>query len=79
MYKRPLDPLSPEWDVVVGIQKLLQDMPGLKLEHIKGHQDSTRAYERLPILAQLNVDADALANQYQRDHGTHRPTVLLTR
>ena len=25
------------------------------------------------------MDADALANRYQRDHGIHRPTVLLIR
>ena len=37
-----------------------------------------RAYERLPLLAQLNVDADALANKYQRDHGLYQPEVLLT-
>ena len=78
-YRRPLDPLSPEWDVVVGIQQLLQTMPGLKLEHIKGHQDRTRTYDRLPLLAQLNVDADDLANKYQRDHGLHQPEVLFTR
>jgi exonuclease III len=79
VYRRPLDPLSPEWDVVIGIQQLLQEMPGLKLEHIKGHQDRDCEYHRLPLLAQLNVDADALANRYQRDHGLHRPEVLLTR
>ena len=79
VYQQPLDPLSPEWDVVVGIQKLLQEMPGLKLEHIKGHQDRDQEYERLPLLAQLNVDADALANKYQRDHGLHQPEVSLTR
>jgi hypothetical protein len=30
------------------------------------------------LLAQLNVDADALANQYQRDLGSHQPDVLKT-
>ena len=79
-WRRPLDPLSSEWDVVVvGIQHLLNEMPGLKMEHIKGHQDSHRDYGHLSLLAQLNVDADAIANQYQRDHGTHRPNVALTR
>jgi hypothetical protein len=70
--------LSPEWDLVVGIQHLLEEMPGLTLEHIKGHQDSHRDYGRLSLLAQLNVDADAIAYQYQRDHGSHRPNVALT-
>lgn len=67
VFKRPLDP------------KLLQEMPGLKLQHIKGHQDRDRDYYCLPLLAQLNVDADQLANQYQRDHGRFQSKVLLTR
>jgi hypothetical protein len=78
-YRRPLNPLSPEWDVVVGIQHLLHDMPGLQFQHIRGHQDKTTEFHRLPLLAQLNVEADELANRYQRDLGTHRPDVLLTK
>ena len=54
-------------------------MPGLKFQHIKSHQDQACSYDRLPLLAQLNVDAVNLANQYQRDHGGHKPEVLLTR
>ena len=34
-----LDPLIPEWDIIVGIQTLFREMPGLKLQHIRGHQD----------------------------------------
>ena len=77
-YKRPLDPLTPEWDVVIGVQSLLREMPGLQLQHIKGHQDERREFHRLPLLAQLNVEADALANKYQRDHGGFQPHVLFT-
>ena len=79
MYKRPLDPLSPEWDIVIGAQSLLKDMPGLRLQHIKGHQDDRCDFNRLPLLAQLNVEANALANTYQRDHGNFQPTVLFTK
>jgi hypothetical protein len=78
-YKRPLDPLSPEWDIVIGVQSLLNDMSGLKLQHIRGHQDAQFEFHRLPLLAQLNVEADDLANQYQRDHGRFQPTVLFTK
>ena len=79
-YQRPLNPLSPEWDVVVGIQQLLKDMPGLELQHhIKGHQDRKTTFHRLPLLAQLNVEADELANKYQRELGTHEPEVLMTK
>ena len=77
-FRRPLDPLSPEWDVVIGVQQLLKSMPRITLQHIKGHQDRTTDYHRLPLLAQLNVDADELANKYQQDHGSHQPNVLLT-
>ena len=53
-------------------------MPGLTLQHIKGHQDRDHAFHQLPLIAQLNVEADTLANQYQRDKGTFQPNVLLT-
>ena len=79
VYQRPLNPLSPEWDIMAGIQQLLSAMPRLKLQHIKSHQDRACSYDRLSLLAQLNVEADNLANQYQRDHGRHKPDVHLTR
>ena len=53
-------------------------MPDIQLQHIKGHQDRERDYDRLPLLAQLNVDADAIANRYQKDYGSLRPDVLIT-
>ncbi|KAI2507020.1 hypothetical protein MHU86_7405 [Fragilaria crotonensis] len=47
-------------------------------EHVKGHQDRDTPYHCLPLLAQLNVDADAQASRYQRDLGSFQPEVLLT-
>jgi hypothetical protein len=81
VFRRLLNPLSPEWDIVVGVQTLLQEMPGLKLQHIKGRQDRRgRDCRRLPLLAQLNIEeADALANKYQQDRSLFQPEVLLTR
>ena len=39
-WRRPLDPLSPEWDVVVGIQHLLNEMPELEIQQTKiEHQE----------------------------------------
>jgi hypothetical protein len=78
-YQRPLDPLSPEWDIVIGVQTPLQEMPGLTLQHIKGHQDERCEFHRLPLLAQLNVEADALATKYQQNHATFQPYVLFTK
>jgi hypothetical protein len=74
----PLDPLIPVGDVMRGIQVLLTSMPKIILQHVKGHQDRTTPYHRLPLLAQLNVNADDQASQYQREHGRFQPDVLHT-
>lgn len=71
-----LDVLCPDWDILIEIQYALEQLPGLRLKYIKGHQDDKLPYERLPLLARLNVDADALAGQ--NNHGHDRPIALLT-
>ena len=60
-----LDVLSPEWDVLIEIQHSMKRLSGVRLEYIKGHQDQEIPYERLSVLAQLNVDADRIAGEYQ--------------
>lgn len=47
------------------------------LQHIKGHQDKHTNYEYLPLLAQLNVDADTAAGEFQDQHGCARPHILM--
>jgi hypothetical protein len=42
---------------------------------VKGHQDNDTEYMDLPLDAQLNVDADELAGEYQQEHGTYLPLV----
>jgi hypothetical protein len=74
----PLDPLSPEWDLIVNIRRLFREMPGLSLEHVRGHQDRRVNYQQLSLMAQLNVDADEMANHFQREFGALRPHALLT-
>ena len=74
----PLDPMFPEWDIIRGIQVLLLSMPSLTLQHVKGHQDRHLQYNRLPLLAQLNVDADEQATRFQTVHGCFQPDVLHT-
>jgi len=67
----PNTTLAAEYDVLAQIQACFKDMePSNKptLLHIKGHQDDDTPYERLPIRAQLNVDADRLAAEYLDDH-----------
>ena len=74
----PLEPMSPDWDIVRGIQVLLQSLPEITLQHIPGHQDRKTSYHSLSLLAQLNVDADRLADKYQCEFGHHQPHVPLT-
>lgn len=40
-----------------------------KFERVKGHQDDKLEYHQLPLNAQLNIDDDALAGLFQKDHG----------
>ena len=59
---RYLDVMAPEWDLTSSIVTVANTMPGMQLQYIRGHQDRTRNYEQLSLLAQLNVDADSMAN-----------------
>ena len=74
-----LDELTrPEWDLVIEIQEGLRLLPGVSLTHVKGHQDDSKPYERLSLLAQLNVDADKMAMAFQTKHGYAQPILLMT-
>ena len=42
-------------------------------EWIKGHQDETEPLKELSLKAQLNVEADILAGDFQRREGKFRP------
>ena len=75
---RYLNVMDADWDLTSSIVTAALTMKGVELQYIQGHQDRTCEYEHLPLLAQLNVDADAMATQYQRNHGQSRPQVLLT-
>jgi hypothetical protein len=61
-----VDPLQPDWDVLIEIQHKLSQLSEIKLRFIKGHQDQKIRYERLPLLAQLNDEADDMASIYQK-------------
>lgn len=72
-----IDPLIPEWDLLIEIRNSLQLLPEVQLVYVKGHQDQNNAYERLTLLAQLNIDADNMASQYQRNFGRAHPYALM--
>jgi hypothetical protein len=75
----PNSTLEPDWDVLHEIKrKFYQQLHGGTLLHTsKGHQDNRQKYDRLPLLAQLNVNADRLAGLYQGLYGATHPIVIL--
>jgi hypothetical protein len=72
-----LDVLDAEWDLLVEIQEALRELPGVDLIYVKAHQDDRVAYDCLPLMVQLNVDADRLAGKYNREHGASRPLAFM--
>jgi hypothetical protein len=78
-YPVPASTLKPDWDLVEAIvAQVAQANLQVKYKHVKGHQDNDTLYESLPFLAQLNVDADKYAGEYQRRHGSYRPLISLS-
>ena len=63
----PNDTMEAEWDILAEIWTTLLSLPETSrpsIQHIKGHQDDKKPYAELPLPAQLNCDADKLADQY---------------
>jgi len=60
-----------EWDLLAEVWETTRSIPeGSRptINWIRGHQDKHTAYENLSLEAQLNVDADELAEAYVRTH-----------
>ena len=68
----PNSTLSSEWDIIAEIRQTLRQLQPLhpipKIRHVKGHQDDNKPYEELDLSAQLNVDADKLADDWLTSH-----------
>ena len=65
----PNTTMDPEWDIIA---QILQSYTSLGnsapiISHIKGHQDEDTPYEQLTLSAQLNCNADTLANAYLQE------------
>ena len=73
-----LNVLCPDWDILIEIQHALLRLLNLTLQYIQGHQDAKKPYQELPLLAQINCDADAAAGEYQDQHGCVRPIIPMT-
>jgi hypothetical protein len=53
-------------DLISLISTLIREIRRpLRFEWVKGHQDSLKSYEKLPLKARLNIDADFLATRYR--------------
>jgi hypothetical protein len=78
-YSVPNTTFQPDWDIVEAIVRTVaQSKLVVTYKYVRGHQDEKTAYELLPFLAQLNVDADTYAGRYQRAYGSHRPIIPLS-
>ena len=73
-----IDPMAPEWDVLIEIQAAKRKHPGIRLEYVKGHQDHTKPFASLPLMAQLNVEADQIANKYYTLRQPHHTQVIMS-
>jgi hypothetical protein len=74
----PNETLKSEFDVTEQIHRTTS-IYGIQATYrwVKGHQDKDKAYIDLPLEAQLNVDADKFAGDFQIEKGKFRPMVFL--
>jgi len=70
--------LASEYDIIEEIYNTckIYKITG-SYQWVKGHQDRHTEYESLPLNAQLNVEADYYAGQYQDNFGKLRPLCTL--
>ncbi|KAG7374486.1 hypothetical protein IV203_013581 [Nitzschia inconspicua] len=61
----PNDALKASWDVLQAVVRLAKLLPQITFHHIRGHQDTQVALDKLSRPAKLNVQADKLAGSYQ--------------
>ena len=66
----PNTTMEAEWDCLAQIVQAVKSLGEVAptIDHIAGHQDEETPYEQLSIPAQLNCDADQLANAYLQDN-----------
>ena len=65
-YTVPNRTFQPDFDVVEAIvQAMTEANLCMTFEHVKGHQDDSVSYDDLPLLAQMNVEADRYAGTYR--------------
>ena len=63
--------MASDWDIIAELRETIHQIPETSrpsYRHIKGHQDKDTSYEDLPLRAQLNVQADELADAWLHEH-----------
>ena len=66
--------LQPEYDLTEQIHRqLIAHHIQPTFNHVKGHQDDTNAKSKLPLPAQLNIEADLLATQFYKEGAPSTP------
>ena len=69
----PNETMASEWDLLMEIWTTVHALDSETrptFHHVKGHQDEHKPYHQLSLEAQLNVDADTLAEGYITAHPT---------
>ncbi|KAG7339286.1 hypothetical protein IV203_023993 [Nitzschia inconspicua] len=59
-------PFFTSWEVLQAVVRLAKLLPQITFHHIRGHQDTQVALDKLSPPAKLNVQADKLAGSYKR-------------
>ena len=70
----PNSTMEAEWDILAEIWETLEQLERsrpISITWIKGHQDDTTQKDNLSLPAQLNIEADELADQYIQNHPDH--------
>jgi hypothetical protein len=72
-WSEPSDSLKPEYDLLRGITEIRKELQACAAKYrrngwVRGHQEDTTPYHKLPLEAQLNVDADKLATAEIANH-----------
>ena len=78
----PNETMKPDWDVLqscASTWKTLTDSYDLQISfhHVKSHQDKHKDYDKLSLPAQLNIDADHMAEAFLLDNPESIPTAPL--
>lgn len=73
-----LDPLCPEWDVLIRFKRHSEFYQASVSNMWKVYQDQKKPYHALKLLEQLNVDEDRIAEEYLELLQPQRPNVLIS-